>query len=167
MNFGEPITGKQLLEMDIPDETSEQAYRRGYRDGVIYAIEHLRWYTFLEKFIESFWTWACHGELFSWWRRSDDSPDELECPPEHGFDASKLCNRDYPEYRYFEDADGYAITWCPVCRKFHYHSADPPGHRVSHCGRAPFVNTGYKIKPYTKKDLRKILSCCKYMLDKK
>jgi hypothetical protein len=48
--------------------------------------------------------------------------------------------------------------WCSYCRHWHQHGWTPPplknDHRVAHCTKkeSPLNNTGYYIRPFTKRD---------------
>jgi hypothetical protein len=45
-----------------------------------------------------------------------------------------------------EEYNGQWRFWCPFCKKWHYHGAEP-GHRVAHCGSdSPFRETGYILR---------------------
>ena len=56
------------------------------------------------------------------------------------------------------------FVWCPYCESFHQHGAMDVDsrmkhHRAAHCfdrpgkTESPFIETGYYIKPFSKKDL--------------
>ena len=37
-------------------------------------------------------------------------------------------------------------VWCGHCRDWHYHGP-APGHRVAHCEREGYSDTGYNLQP--------------------
>ncbi len=70
---------------DIPPETAEHAYRRGYRDGWIMALEAM-WDAMRARYsrCDAYDLAAAHGDdaLFEWVQRckGDDAPEEW--PPD-------------------------------------------------------------------------------------
>lgn len=52
--------------------------------------------------------------------------------------------------------EGGFMFWCPYCKKWHYHGIGE-GHRIAHCHNSPYNKTGYIIKSFTKKEMKKIL----------
>jgi hypothetical protein len=78
--------GKEVMTWaDIPPETAEHGYRRGYRDGWAMALEAI-WDAMQQGYSRSaaYDLTAAHGDgpLLAWVRRGNDKDDpEEEWPP--------------------------------------------------------------------------------------
>jgi len=75
-----PLGLSELLSM--PPESAEQAYRRGYRDGYIAALQNVYGNRSIPQRHWSFW----RDDLFAWVRAAQDN-FRLQFPPK--FDLRK------------------------------------------------------------------------------
>lgn len=94
----EPISAADLLTMDIPEEAAEQAYRRGYRDGMLVAFNDFAGVP-EDINLDALFRWILKGPLFRWMRGAvnDDRrilpPSFLDKPP--ALIACKECRQDF------------------------------------------------------------------------
>lgn len=184
-SFPKPVSAEELLKMDIPVESSEQAYRRGYRDGMTVLFDEIAGGLMLKSEYDALDRWIEGGALFRWWHQSHSRsavqfPPEFQWPrdygdrptvPGSGSGKDKLRALEFPVFKFFTGVGGSAEFWCPFCHRWHHHSADPPGHRMAHCSpfnrsTGPLCRWGYNIRSYTKAELRKIYSMIKGVIGK-
>lgn len=67
------------MNQQPPEETAEQAYRRGYADGYIQALNDVYRSRPIRQQLWDFW----HNTLFDWVKRGDDG-ETTELPPRLG-----------------------------------------------------------------------------------
>ncbi|MBI3957243.1 MAG: hypothetical protein HY328_00440 [Chloroflexi bacterium] len=60
----------------VPEETPEQAYRRGYTDGYVQALNDAYHSQSIPRRLWDFW----HNTLSAWAKRGDDGAEEF--PPQ-------------------------------------------------------------------------------------
>jgi len=76
-----PLSQRQMAEVDIPDESAESGYRRGYRDALLKLCTA---YDLLNiQQMSELYRWAMNGDLGRWMREIQ-MPDKLtlEIPPD-------------------------------------------------------------------------------------
>jgi hypothetical protein len=72
----------------------------------------------------------------------------------------KISEKDYPIVKCFVEGKSVKF-WCPFCKRWHFHgyseNGELDGHRGAHCSeQTPFTETGYIVKPYTKRELKEM-----------
>ena len=64
-----------------------------------------------------------------------------------------------PIVKVFRTSNGMQYSfWCPFCNMIHSHGAVSLWHRIAHCTNqnSPYIFSGYIMKEYTQKELRKL-----------